>query len=88
MITLPGHGCSLHDRASLLAPTHGAPPNAGGGLVHVRVRSCTPPPHVTGQMPQAFQAVHLPSTISVNMHTNGQKRLTYHWFLLDTSISA
>lgn len=33
----------------------------GGGLVQVRLRVCDPPPHVTLQLPQAFQFDHPPS---------------------------
>lgn len=62
VISLPGHGSSLHDRVCSLAPVHCAPPKAGGGLVQVRERPCTPPPHVLVQTLQLLQTVHLPST--------------------------
>ena len=43
-------------------PSHSSPPPDGGGLVHVRVRSCLPPPHVTGQVDHVVQVVQPPST--------------------------
>ena len=58
----PAQDSSLHGLVSSLSPGHGSPPNSAGGLVQVLERRWTPPPHVTGQSPQAFQSDQLPST--------------------------
>ena len=44
------------------SPTQGWPPWAGAGLVQVRVRIRSPPPHVFVQVVHAFQSPHIPST--------------------------
>ena len=61
-VWIPGQGFSLHGLVSSLSPGHELPPNAGGGLVHVLDRFCTPPPQVTGHSLQSFQSDQLPST--------------------------
>ena len=55
-------GASLHGLVSSLSPGHFSPPNAGGGLVQVRVRLSSPPPQVTGQALHSFQSDQLLST--------------------------
>lgn len=52
----------MHGLVSSPSPGHFSPPKAGGGSVQVRVRFCSPPPHVTGQSLQSFQSDQLPST--------------------------
>lgn len=42
-----------------------APPYWGVGLLHVRVRSCVPPPQVTVHVPQLPHEAQLPSTKSL-----------------------
>ena len=59
---LLGQGASLHGLVSSLSPGHFSPPNAGGGLVQVRVRLSSPPPQVTGQALHSFQSDQLLST--------------------------
>ena len=57
------HGSVLHAIISTAAPTHAAPPLAGG--LHKRVRVRVPPPH-TGALhsDQPLNTDHLPSTTS------------------------
>ena len=43
-------------------PVHAAPPFAGAGLSHRRVRDWVPPPHVLLQVPQVDHAPHFPLT--------------------------
>lgn len=52
----------MHGLVSSPSPGHFSPPKAGGGSVQVRVRFCSPPPHVTGQSLESFQSDQLPST--------------------------
>ena len=59
---LPGQLFVLHDRDWEWLPWQKSPP-LGGGLVQVRERVCFPPPHVTLQLPQAFQLDHPPLTV-------------------------
>ena len=55
LASLPGQGASLQALVSSLSPGHDSPPNAGGGLVQVLDRFCTPPPQVTVQLLQPLQ---------------------------------
>lgn len=66
---LLGQGASLHGLVSSLSPGHFSPPNAGGGLVQVRVRLSSRPPHVTGQALHSFQSDQLPSTTDETYET-------------------
>ena len=52
----------MHGLVSSPSPGYFSPPKAGGGSVQVRVRFCSPPPHVTGQSLESFQSDQLPST--------------------------
>ena len=63
--SLPGQGASLQALVSSLSPGHNSPPNAGGGLVQVLDRFCTPPPQVTGQSLQPLQSDQLPSSATM-----------------------
>lgn len=60
---LLGHGSALQERTWSFSPLHSLPPCCGGGLVQDRVRPWVPPPHVTLHCAQAFQSLHLPSTV-------------------------
>ena len=64
MYIVPGQYPSWHGWTSLLNPTQSFPPVAGGGLLHSRVRTTDPTPHVTLHCP-VFQGPQLPSTVSV-----------------------
>ena len=55
-----------HSRASSLSPSQSAPPSAGCGLVHVRVRTCSPPSQVAEQVPNDVHSDHWPSTTMQN----------------------
>ena len=59
---VPEHNCVWHDLVSRLSPLQFFPPNAGAGLVQVRIRCCVPVPHVLEHGPQALHSVQLPST--------------------------
>ena len=59
----PGHSAVLHVLVSLAIPSHFLPPCAGGGLVQVLLRDCTPPPHVTLQFVHSDHSVQFPSTV-------------------------
>ena len=75
--TLLGQGASLQALVSPLAPGHGFPPNAGGGLVHVLDRLCSPPPQVKGQLLQPSQTDQLPSTETTILHQFHQHCKSY-----------
>ena len=62
---IPGQHPSLHDCNSILGPTQSFPPVAGGGLLHLRVRTRVPTPHVTLHFP-ILQGPQLPSTVSLS----------------------
>ena len=68
LTSLPGQGASLQALVSSLSPGHDSPPNAGGGLVQVLDRFCTPPPQVTGQSLQTLQSDQLPSTATMILY--------------------
>ena len=57
-------GSVLQALTSFATPEHCAPSPDGGGLVHVRERSCFPPPQVALHAPQAPNSVHPPFTIA------------------------
>ena len=57
-------GSVLQALTSFGTPEHCAPSPDGGGLVHVRERSCFPPPQVALHAPQAPNSVHPPFTIA------------------------
>ena len=69
---------------SSLSPGHGFPPNAGGGLVHVLDRLCSPPAHITGQSLQPFQSDQLPSTATTILHQLHQHCKSYSRSRSDT----
>ena len=60
---VPGHPLVLHDWDWKLSPWQSTPPLAGGGLVQVRVRLCTPLPQVRLQPPQGPQFDQPPLTM-------------------------
>ena len=59
---LPEHGVSLHLCVSEAEPVQSAPPWAGEGVSHDRVRLLSPPPQVTVQSPQSLQTPQPPLT--------------------------
>ena len=58
----PGQGPSAQDTVSVSRPGQDAPPCAGGGSSHSRVRVLIPAPHVTLQLLQGDHVSQLPFT--------------------------
>ena len=59
---------------SPLFPEHCAPPSDGGGLVHVRVRSCSPEfPQLALHSPQSPHGLHPPFTAA------GKEGVSMNW---------
>ena len=61
--SLPGQHLSKHVTLSVLSPTQFAPPLDREGLLHERVRTRVPVPHVTLHLPN-FQGPQPPSTVN------------------------
>ena len=61
---LPGQLRSKQAMVSDADPTQSAPPPAGAGLLHCRVRVVFPSPHVLLQEDQTLHADHRPSTLT------------------------
>lgn len=61
---IPGHAWMLHLESCEESPGQGRPPFEGAGLVHSRVRVCSPPPQEAEHPIQACHVPQFPSTIN------------------------
>ena len=59
----------LHSRVVEIIPSHGRPPEVGGGLLHLRVLVVFPPPHNSLHWDQSVQSPHPPFTVAVGLVT-------------------
>lgn len=57
---LPGQSDKLQGIVCLSEPTQLSPPNLGGGLSHLRMRSLLPGPHLTEQKLHMFHEPQFP----------------------------
>ena len=62
VVVVVGQAPRLHATLSVALPTHSAPPSAGEGLLHERVRAWVPTPQETEHDPELVQADQPPST--------------------------